>query len=87
MVEETGERIRLRLVLESRTNLGVVERQRRGIAEALGQLEIVAVERSIVAEALDVERALDRVARDQGDRDQSLRLVRRRTRHGHDTRV
>ena len=44
VVEEAGEGIGLRLVLEAGADLRVVERKRRGIAESLCQLEIVVVE-------------------------------------------
>ena len=87
MVEETGERIGLRLVLEPRADLRVVERERRSIAESLGQLELVVTERGVFAEAVDVQCAFDRVSRDQRDRDQRLRLVCGCTYYGHDTRV
>ena len=87
VVEEPGERIGLRLVLEPGADLGVVQRERRGIAESLGELELVVVERRVLSEAVDVQRALDRVARDQRDRDQRLGLVFGCACDRHDARV
>ena len=84
VVVKPGQRVRLRLVLEARADLGVVERERRRVSKALRELELVVVEAGVLAEAVDVERALDRVARDQRDRDQRLRLVGRCPRDGHD---
>ena len=75
MVVETGQRIRLGLVLEPRADLGVVERERRCIAEPLRELELVVVERRSVTEPVDVQSAFDRVTRNERDRDQRLRLV------------
>ena len=75
VVEEAGERVGLGLVLEACANLRVVERERGGVPEALCQLELVVVERRIVTEPVDVQRAFDRVTRNERDRDQRLRLV------------
>ena len=75
VVVEAGERVGLRLVLEPRADLRVVERERGRVAEALRELELVVVEGRVLAEAVDVERALDDVAGDQRDRDQRLGLV------------
>src|SRR6266542_5308623 len=74
-------------MLEARADLRVVERQRRRVAEALRQLELVVVEGRLLAEAIDVQGALDRVARDQRNRDHRLGLVGRRARNGCYTRI
>ena len=87
VVVEPGQRIGLRLVLEPRADLGVVEREGRGVAEALRELELVVVERGGLAETVDVERAFDRAARDQRDRDQGLGLVCRSAGDRHHARV
>ena len=44
VVVEAGQRVGLRLVLEPRLDLGVVERERRRVAEALRELDSLAVE-------------------------------------------
>ena len=75
VVVEAGERVGLRLVLEPRTHLRVVERERCGVAEPLRELELVVREGRAVADAVDVERALQRAARDQ--RDESAPRARR----------
>ena len=77
VVEEAGERVGLRLMLEARADLRVVERERRGIREPLRELELGLGEDAFVADAVDVEHALDLRAGDQRDRDQRLRVVRR----------
>src|SRR5207302_4814169 len=87
MVEEAGERIRLRLMLEPRADLRVVQRKRGSITESLCELELVLVEERLLAEPVDVECALDRVARDQRNRDQRLRLVSRCARHRRRARI
>ncbi len=86
MVEETRERVGLRLVLEPRTTLGVVERERGGVREALRELELVVRERAVFADAVDVEHALDLSSRDERNRDQRLGIDRR-PRHEANTRV
>ena len=48
VVVEAGQRVRLRLELEDGADLRVVERERGGVAEALGQLELVLRERGVV---------------------------------------
>ena len=78
MVVETGQGVRLRLELEAGAHLRVVERERSGVAEALRQVELLLGEGSVVAEAIDVERALDRAARHEWDGDERLGLVGRR---------
>jgi len=75
VVEETGERVGLGLVLEACANLRVVERECGGVAEPLCELELVVVKRRIVAESIDVQSAFDRVTRNERDRDERLRLV------------
>src|SRR5204862_8337746 len=65
-------------------NLRIVERERRGVAETLRELELVVVEGRVLAEAVDVQSALDGIARDQRDRDHRLRLVVRRARDRRD---
>ena len=77
VVVEAGEGVGLRLQLEPGAHLRVVERERRGVAEALGELELLLREDGAAAEAVDVEGALDGAARDEGDRDEGLGLVRR----------
>ncbi len=77
VVVETGERVGLRQVLETRADLRVVERERRGVAEPLRQLELVLDEACVLADPVDVQRALERAARDQRDADQRLGLDRR----------
>ena len=79
VVVEAGQRVRLRLVLEPRADLRVVERERRGVGEALGELELLVAEGCVLAEPVDVEHALDDVAGDQRHGDQRLGLVGRRS--------
>ena len=74
VVEETGERVGAGLVLEHRADLGVVEREGGRVSEPLRDLELHLVERDRVAFAVDVERALDPVARNQWDADQRFGL-------------
>ena len=77
VVEEAGERVRLRLMLEPRANLGVVERERSGIGEPPREVELVGGEDSVLADPVDVQHALDPRARDQRNRDERLGVVRR----------
>ena len=77
VVEEAGERVRLRLVLEARANLRVVECERRSIGEAPCEVEFVGGEEAVLTDPIDVQHALDAGARDQRDRDERLRVVRR----------
>ncbi len=77
VVVEAGQRVGLREVLEPRPDLRVVERERRRVAEPLRKLELVLDEAGVLTDAVDVERALQRAARDQRHGDQRLRLVRR----------
>ena len=87
VVVEAGQRVGLRLVLEPRPDLGVVERQRGRVGEAGGELELLVAEGRVLAEAVHVQHALDQVACDQRNGDQRLRLVGRRARHGLRARV
>ena len=86
VVEEAGERVRLRLMLEARANLGVVECERGGIGEALREVELVGSEEAVLADPVDVQHALDPGARDQRDRDERLGIDRRARDEAH-TRV
>jgi hypothetical protein len=74
-------------VLEPDADLRVVERERGRVAEALRQLEIVVVESRVLAEPVDVEGALDRVACDERDRDHRLGLVGGRPGHRRGARI
>ena len=65
VVVEPGQRVGLREMLEARLHLRVVERERGCVAEPLRELELVLVELCVLADAVDVERALQRAARDQ----------------------
>jgi hypothetical protein len=75
VVVEACEGVRLRLELEPGPDLGVVERERGRVAEALRQLELLLCEGRVLAEPVDVERPLDRAARDQRNGDEGLGLV------------
>ena len=75
VVVEAREPVGLRLVLEPRADLRVVERERGGVGEAFCEIELLLREEGLFACAVDVQRAFDRVARDQRDRDERLRLV------------
>ena len=83
VVEEAGQRVGARLMLEPRADLCVVEREGGGIGEPPGKLELGFVEDAFFADAIDVEDALDPGARDQGDRDQGLRVDRRARHESH----
>ena len=76
MVEESGQRVGLRLQLELRARARVVERERDRVAEALCELELVVREGGRLAEAVDVQRALHAPARDERDAHERLGLVR-----------
>ena len=68
----------LRLVLEARADLRVVERERGGVARSASRARTPSLgEDAVLADAVDVEHALDLRARDQRDRDERLRVVRR----------
>ena len=73
VVPEPGERIGLRLELEARPHVGVVERERGGVAETDGEPELLLGE-LLQPDAVDVERPLDAAASDERHRDQRLRI-------------
>src|SRR6266550_3249310 len=73
-------------MLEALSDLGVVERERGRVAEALRDLELRLAERDAVALAVDVQRALDLAARDERDADEGFGL-QRRSGHGANARV
>ncbi len=75
MVPEPGQRVGLRLPLERRPDVGVVDRERRGVPEAHGQEELVLGE-LLEAGAVDVERSLQPAAGDERDDDQRLGVGR-----------
>ncbi len=77
VIEEPGERVGARLMLEPLADLCVVECERGGVGEPAREVELVGAERPLLADAVDVEDALDLRARDQRDRDQRLRVDRR----------
>ena len=64
-------------MLEPRADVRVVDGQGRRVAEALREKELLVRERCVLADAIDVERALELAARDEGDGDERLGLVRR----------
>ena len=76
VVVEAGERVGLRLALEPRSDVRVVEGECGSVAEPLGELELLVAERRVLADPVDVERPLQRAARDERDDDQCLRLER-----------
>ena len=86
VVEETGERVGARLVLEARADLRVVDGERSSVGEALRELELDRREPDVGAGPVQVEDALDLRARDERDRDECLGLDRR-PRHRLDARV
>ena len=65
VVVEAGEGVGLGLVLEPRADVRVVDRERGGVAEALREEELLVGERSVLADAVDVERALQPAACDR----------------------
>ena len=74
VVVEAGERVGGGLVLEPRADVGVVDRERCRVAEAPREQELLLGEADVLADAVDVERALEPAARDQGHGDQRLRV-------------
>ena len=68
VVVEAGERVGLGLALEPVADVRVVERERGGVADAPGELELLVAERGVLADPVDVERALERAARDRAGR-------------------
>ena len=77
VVVEAGQRVGLRLALEPGADVRVVERQRGGVAEPLGELELDLAEGRVLADPVDVQRSLERAARDQRHDDQRLGIDRR----------
>ena len=86
VVVEAGQRVGLRLALQAGADVGVVERQRRRVAEPLRQLELRLAERRLLADPVDVQRPFQNAARDQRHDDQCLR-VDRRARHERNARI
>jgi hypothetical protein len=76
VVVEAGERVGLGLALEPRPDVRVVEGERGGVAESLRELELLVAERRVDTDPVDVQRPLQRAARDEWDDDQCLRLQR-----------
>ena len=74
VVVETGQRVGLGLVLETRADVGVVDRERGRVAEPLRQEELLVGERGLFADAVDVERPLQLSAGDERDCDERLGL-------------
>ena len=66
-----------RLVLETGADVGVVDGERGGVAEALREEELLVGERGLLADAIDVEGPLQLPARDERHGDERLRLDRR----------
>ena len=85
VVPEACQRVGLRLALERGADVGVVDRERCGVAEADDQQELVLRE-LLEAGAVDVERALEPAARNERNDDQRLG-IRRRVRDEADPRV
>ncbi len=77
VIQQAGQRVGLSLVLELGAALGVVERKRGRVAEALRELELVGVELGVVADAIDVQRALQLASRDERHDDERLGIDRR----------
>ena len=86
VVVEAGERVGVGEMLEPRPDLRVVEGERGGVAEPAGELELLVVEECVLADAVDVQRPLQRPAGDQRHGDQRL-WVGRRSRDELDPRV
>ena len=72
MIQQAGQRVGLSLVLELRAALGVVERERGRVAEPLRELELVCVELGAVADAIDVQRALQIASSNERHDDERL---------------
>ena len=75
VVPEAGQRVGLRLVLERRADVRVVDRERRRVGEPDDEPELVLRE-LLVAGAIDVERPLEAAARDERHGDQRLGVGR-----------
>ena len=65
VVVEAGQRVGRGLVLEAGADVGVVDRERGGVAEAGREQELLVRELLVLADAVDVERPLEMPARDQ----------------------
>ncbi len=74
VVVETRQCVGLRLVLETRADVGVVDGESGRVAEALRQEELLIGERGLFADAVDVERPLELSACDERDGDERLGL-------------
>ena len=83
VVVEAGQRVGLGLVLEARPDVRVVDRERGGVAEALGEEELLVGELRVLADAVDVERALELSASDERHGDERLGLDRRAGNEAH----
>ncbi len=77
VVVEAGERVGLRLALEPGADVGVVERERRGVAKPLRELELGVTEGRVLADPVDVQRSLEHASCDQRHDDQRLGIDRR----------
>jgi hypothetical protein len=77
VIQKARQRVGLSLMLELRAALGVVERERGCVAEALRELELVLVELRVVADSVDVQRALELTSRDERHHDERLGIDRR----------
>ena len=72
VIQKARQRVGLSLMLEPRAPLGVVERERGCVAEALRELELVLVELRVVADSVDVQRAVELTSRDERHDDKRL---------------
>ena len=86
VVVEAGQCVGRGLMLEARAHVGVVDRERGGVAEAGREQELLLRELLLLADPVDVERPLETPARDQGNGDERLG-VDRRSRHEADARI
>jgi hypothetical protein len=77
VVVEAGQRVGLRQMLQPCADLRVVQGQCSRVAEPFRELEFVLGERRVLAQAVDVEGALQGAAGDQRHDDDRLWLVRR----------
>ena len=83
VVVEAGECVGLGLVLQARPDVRVVDRERGGVAESLGEEELLVGELRVLADAVDVERALELSASDERHCDERLGLDRRAGNEAH----
>src|SRR5688572_6940551 len=63
-------------MLEPSANVRIVDRERRRVAETLGEKELLVRERGVLADAIDVERPLETPAGDERHGDEGLWLDR-----------